>query len=108
MGLKAQASSCLFQPNCSLPSGRSLLETNLGPMFRAAGVASLFVVGDAMTCPGSATILPHAGMKITATAAASCDTVKAEMKARIAGANGWYDQHNKGTYTEQSYGGDFS
>merc|ERR1712183_482945 len=47
-------------------------------------------------------------MKITATAAASCDVVKAEMAARIAGENGWYDQHNRGTNTAESYGGDLS
>merc|ERR1712187_38621 len=47
-------------------------------------------------------------MELTTTATASCDTVKAEIKARLAGENGWYDQHNRGTYTEQSYGGDVS
>lgn len=45
---------------------------------------------------------------MTSTAAASCDVVKAEMRSRVAGENGWYDQHNRGTYTEQSYGGDIS
>merc|ERR1719240_2424050 len=61
-----------------------------------------------MTCPGSAASGIHCGMELTTTAAASCDTVKAEIKARLAGANGWYDQHNRGTYTEQAYGGDVS
>merc|ERR1712232_842822 len=26
----------------------------------------------------------------------------------MGGENGWYDQHNRGTYTEQNYGGAFS
>merc|ERR1719453_808176 len=60
-----------------------------------------------MTCPGSPAAV-HAGIKITATAQASCAVVKAEMEARLAGENGWYDQHNRGTYTKQSYGGDVS
>jgi len=45
---------------------------------------------------------------MTSTASASCDVVKAEMQARVAGTNGWYDQHNRGTYTLQNYGGDIS
>merc|ERR1712113_431705 len=48
------------------------------------------------------------GVQITDTAAATCDVVKQEIKDRLAGKNGWYDQHNRGTYTEQSYGGDVS
>merc|ERR1712032_1691386 len=60
-----------------------------------------------MQCPGSSAGV-NCGMGITATAQASCDTVKAEMQARLAGQNGWYDQHNRGTYTEQHYGGDVS
>merc|ERR1711976_1046404 len=47
-------------------------------------------------------------MELTTTAAASCSTVSAEINARLAGENGWYDQHNRGTYTKQNYGGDVS
>jgi len=58
-------------------------------------------------CPGG-TWLTHAGLRMTSTAAASCSAVKAEMIARVNGVNGWYDQHNRGTYTQQNYGGDVS
>merc|ERR1719460_1430815 len=61
----------------------------------------------AMTCPGSSAGV-HCGMELTTTASAPCSTVFDEIKARLAGENGWYDQHNRGTYTEQSYGGDVS
>lgn len=51
-------------------------------------------------CPGSSAPI-HANAQITsATATASCDVVKQEIKDRLAGQNGWYDQHNRGTYTE--------
>jgi len=53
----------------------------------------------AMNCPGSSAALFHAGMELTTTAQASCDTVKAEINARLSGQNGWYDQHNRGTYS---------
>jgi len=59
------------------------------------------------SCPGG-TWLTHAGLRMTSTANSDCDTVKAEMLARVNGENGWYDQHNRGTYTQQSYGGDLS
>lgn len=77
-------------------------------MMHLALLASVFGVAGAMTCPGSNTVLPHAGMKITATAQASCEVVQAEMEARLSGENGWFDQHNRGTYTQQDYGGDVS
>lgn len=69
---------------------------------------SLVVVASAGTCPGSRALFTHSKCQISATAAVSCNTVKAEMAARIKGVNGWYDQHNHGTYTMQQYGGDFS
>jgi hypothetical protein len=48
-------------------------------------------------------------VKLTATAAASCADVKAEMAARVDGQFAkWHDPHNNGTYTAQSYGGDWS
>lgn len=51
-------------------------------------------------CPGSSASI-HANAQITsATATASCDVVKQEIKDRLAGKNGWYDQHNRGTYSE--------
>lgn len=65
------------------------------------------VVAD-YKCPGSPAFLTHAGLRMTSSAPVSCDVVKSEMKSRIAGENGWYDQHNRGTYTEQNYGGDLS
>jgi len=58
-------------------------------------------------CPGGPWVT-HAGLRMTSTAAVSCDVVKAEMQSRVAGENGWYDQHNRGTYTLQNYGGDIS
>merc|ERR1712000_239894 len=69
---------------------------------------SVVAVASGMTCPGSPAALVHAGMKITAAAQVSCDIVLQEMKDRVDGKNDWYDQHNRGTYTEQSYGGAFS
>jgi len=69
---------------------------------------SLMSLAGAMTCPGSPAHFAHAGMKITTTAHASCDTVKGEINARLAGENGWYDQHNRGTFKKQSYGGSVS
>ena len=72
-------------------------------------VAASFVTLAAAdySCPGG-TWLTHAGLRMTSTANSDCDTVKAEMLARVNGENGWYDQHNRGTYTQQSYGGDLS
>jgi len=65
-------------------------------------------VGARMHCPGSPAWFSHAGLRMSNTAGASCDVVKAEIQSRIAGENGWYDQHNRGTYTEQNFGGDVS
>lgn len=63
-------------------------------------VSSLGVSKLPSYCPGSSAGI-HANAQITAaTASASCDVVKQEIKDRFAGKNGWYDQHNKGTYTE--------
>jgi len=63
----------------------------------------------AMQCPSTSAFLGACGMKLTTTAAASCDDVLAEMKARVAGQYGaWYDPHNNGTYAVESYGGTFS
>jgi len=70
-----------------------------------AGISEL--TDAAMKCPGSGATT-HAGMKLIAMANASCSDVKAEAKARVAGQNGWVDPHNRGTYTEGSYGGSMS
>jgi hypothetical protein len=75
---------------------------------RSAVVVSFASVAAARyVCP-SGPWVPHAGLRMTSTAAVDCETVKAEMRSRVAGENGWYDQHNHGTYTEQNYGGDLS
>jgi hypothetical protein len=57
-----------------------------------------------MVCP-STKALEAAGMEITTTAAANCDTVLAEIQARVAGqaTGAWHDPHNNGTYTGASY-----
>ena len=50
----------------------------------------------AMHCPASAAWGPACGMQITTTAAASCSSVLAEIKARVAAQpDGWHDPHNK-------------
>mmetsp|Transcript_44544 Transcript_44544/g.81352 ORF Transcript_44544/g.81352 Transcript_44544/m.81352 type:complete len:185 (+) Transcript_44544:85-639(+) len=51
-----------------------------------------------MQCPGSGSFI-HAGLSMVVEAAAPCDTVKGEIKARISGKNGWVDPHNAGVYT---------
>jgi len=66
------------------------------------------VAGARMQCPGSPAWFTHAGLRMSNTADVSCDVVEAEIRARIAGENGWYDQHNRGSYTVQNYGGDVS
>ena len=71
-------------------------------------LSCLIVSVDAMTRPGSPAFLTHAGMQIITTAQTSCAVVKQELSDRVAGKYGWYDQHNRSTYTAQSYGGDFS
>merc|ERR1712130_905345 len=61
----------------------------------------------ATKCPGSGAWI-HAKMQLSATAQASCDTVKQEITDRIDGVNGWYDAHNRGTYSHGDLGGDVS
>lgn len=63
-----------------------------------------------MTCPSTAAFGPAAGMQVTTSATTSCDNVEAEIKARVNGQsnNAWYDPHNKGKYTLESYGGTLS
>merc|ERR1712228_570695 len=53
---------------------------------------------DSYNCPGSGSLV-HAWMEVTATAAASCDDVKAEITARANAEGGWKDPHNGGIYS---------
>jgi len=77
-------------------------------MYRTAMLALVLATADAMTCPSTSAWIA-CGMKLTTTAATSCDKVLAEMKARVAGQYGaWHDPHNNGTYSVESYGGTFS
>ena len=59
---------------------------------------------DVVECPSGT----GCGMKVVATAAASCDAVQVEIEARVAGENSWTDPHNGGTYTAADFGGTFS
>jgi len=43
---------------------------------------------------------------MTSTTRATCNEVKKEMFDRANGDNGWYDQHNRGTYTAEGFSGD--
>mmetsp|Transcript_13779 Transcript_13779/g.43590 ORF Transcript_13779/g.43590 Transcript_13779/m.43590 type:complete len:176 (+) Transcript_13779:80-607(+) len=62
-----------------------------------------------MICPGSPAWFSHCGMRITATARASCVEVEAEARARVAGQYArWHDPHNNGTYSPASFGGTMS
>merc|ERR1712087_192501 len=53
---------------------------------------------DSYNCPGSGSLV-HASMEVMATAAASCDDVKAEIKAKASAEGGWKDPHNGGIYS---------
>jgi len=79
-------------------------------MLRAASVFTLLaVVHSDMVCPPTAAWGPACGMKLTTTAAASCDVVVEEMRARVNGQySQWHDPHNNGTYKIEQYGGSFS
>eukprot|EP01063_Lacrimia_lanifica_P030414 TRINITY_DN482_c1_g2_i1.p2 TRINITY_DN482_c1_g2~~TRINITY_DN482_c1_g2_i1.p2 ORF type:complete len:171 (+),score=59.24 TRINITY_DN482_c1_g2_i1:65-577(+) len=63
----------------------------------AVYAALLAVVVADYECPGSSSFI-HAKCQATAHLAEGCDVATAEIKARIAGAGGWVDPHNKGTY----------
>merc|ERR1712080_575818 len=49
-------------------------------------------------CPGSPA-RTRAWCRMTVNIHASCNKVKTEILARVAGDDRWYDPHNKGTYT---------
>ncbi|EOD13826.1 hypothetical protein EMIHUDRAFT_437026 [Emiliania huxleyi CCMP1516] len=69
------------------------------------------VDGIDLACPDTSAPFGLAcGMKVVATAKASCSDVLEEMHARVDGqADGsWHDPHNRGTYAVQKYGGSFS
>ena len=54
-----------------------------------------------MACP-STPASQAAGMRVTTTAYASCDEVRAELAARVEGQGStWHDPHNAGTYTKK-------
>merc|ERR1719265_381113 len=85
---------------CNPIDSFSVDETKVSPNLGSGGkdqkacapkkMASLTAVvqGSSMKCPSSGSFI-HAGVEVTAVADASCDRVKAEMLARIKGANGW-------------------
>ena len=50
-------------------------------------------------CPGTGpNVAQHAQCKMAVTVQNSCQNVQEEILERLAGKNGWYDRHNKGTY----------
>jgi len=65
-----------------------------------------FATAAAQQCPGSPST-PHAKATTESTFTASCDTVKGEIRARIAGsqAGTWVDPHNGGKYMLIADGG---
>jgi len=70
---------------------------------------TLGVIAAEMVCPPTAAWGPACGMKLTATAAASCADVKEEIQARVAGQySAWHDPHNNGTYKIEDFGGTIS
>merc|ERR1712216_36294 len=80
-----------------------------GSLFVASIFAVVLAANASMGCPSTAAWGPACGMKLSATASASCDAVLEEMKARVAGQySAWHDPHNNGTYKVEAYGGDFS
>ena len=70
---------------------------------KIAALALTFVVAAGYDCPPSPAPI-HASMKVTATAAAPCANVLAEIEARAQGQDGWVDPHNGGVYTLLSDG----
>lgn len=80
-------------------------------LYRSVAALALIAASSeaSMTCPSTAAWGPACGMKLTTTAATSCDKVEAEIKARVAGQySAWHDPHNNGTYSLQNYGGTIS
>jgi len=95
---------------CNPVDSFSTEETKVSPNFGSGGkdpkaclpkeATSFMTVARAasMKCPSSGSRI-HAGVEVTAVADASCKRVKAEVQARISGANGWTDPHNSGIYS---------
>merc|ERR1712226_340848 len=70
----------------------------LGLVCSVDGTPAPAMVKGSTGCPGSKAWVHHASCDLTAQVMASCDDVMEEVKARVAGVNGWYDPHNRGTY----------
>merc|ERR1711920_59469 len=56
------------------------------------------VAGSSYKCPGSAAWV-YAWSEQTTSINAGCDAVMTEIMDRVNGKNGWYDPHNRGTYS---------
>ena len=63
----------------------------------SAGFSPIFVKDIGYQCPSSPALM-HAGCQVMIAFENSCDSVTAEIKARINGEGGWEDPHNNGTY----------
>mmetsp|Transcript_99908 Transcript_99908/g.149682 ORF Transcript_99908/g.149682 Transcript_99908/m.149682 type:complete len:174 (+) Transcript_99908:62-583(+) len=72
-------------------------------MQTVAAVCVLFAHALATKCPGSPAWV-HASCEATVSFPVACDAVRAEVKSRIAGENGWKDPHNGGKYSVLSDG----
>ena len=64
-----------------------------------ASVSALVLTRSASACPGSPARMMHAKSSLTIDIAQSCDIVREEVSARVAGSGGWTDPHNHGSYT---------
>merc|ERR1712113_691268 len=62
-------------------------------------------VGSSYKCPGSAAWV-YAWSEQTTSVNAGCDAVMKEVTDRVKGENGWYDPHNRGTYSITSTSAD--
>merc|ERR1711988_111839 len=62
-------------------------------------VVFLISIAFTIACPGSSAWIHHAKCSIDLEFQNDCNTVQAEILARANGQGGWYDPHNRGTYT---------
>lgn len=62
------------------------------------------ILAVAAACPGSPAMV-HAKCSMEVSFVESCDIVKEEIKARIAGENSWVDPHNSGNYKLEAENG---
>mmetsp|Transcript_64279 Transcript_64279/g.199415 ORF Transcript_64279/g.199415 Transcript_64279/m.199415 type:complete len:174 (+) Transcript_64279:63-584(+) len=72
-------------------------------MRTVAAACALLAQAAATKCPGSPAWV-HASCEATVSFPVACDAVRAEVKSRIAGENGWKDPHNGGKYSVLSDG----